>query len=539
MKSVEEGLRRPDHLGRPLIEVIDRTGHITQSYTYREIGVRRDRLAARLSHIPSGAVGLVAGNTPDWIIADLALLAHGLVEVPVPLSFSAEQAQSLLQSTTACLVDELGAAQMKEWHLTEGRRLIPIDSGDRTATGSPTSTYLDCWPGYGSCGTHGHPVDDVVKVIHTSGTTGLPKGVRIRRAGIEALLDSLAEVIPDGVFDRYLSLVPLSLLIEQVTAVYLPIRSGGTLVLLPPDAALLGTAGSRAEHALRWLRDAQATGAVLPPAVVSELDKAVAKAECAPIASLFGSTEPPFLMAGGAPVDPEALRRLGAAGIPVYEGYGLSENSSVVSWNRPEDNVPGTVGRPLTHCEVRLGSGDELLVRSRALFAGYTVEDLTSRPLDEDGWLHTGDRASIDGQGRITILGRLKNMIITSHGRNVSPEWVESRLRSCPRVNDCVVFGDGLEHLVAVVLADPGTSPPPGWMDRLGTEVRDFATRSLAETDRPEHVVVVVDGEAVRARYFTVTGRPRRDLLFTDLVAPMVHLTANTTITVNNSGASS
>ncbi|WP_406288652.1 AMP-binding protein [Embleya sp. NBC_00896] len=513
MLSVEQGLNRPEYRDRALIEVVDRAGRAECTYTYGQIRDLRNRLAERLDHPPGTVVGLVAGNTPDWVVADLALLARDLVEVPVPLAFSAEQAESLLRGTAVCLVDEQGEARVRAWGLAEGRELVRI-AQDFTGEAAPPAHRAD--PVVDRAGA----ADDVVKVIHTSGTTGVPKGVRIRRAGIEALLDALAEVLPTGIFDRYLSLVPFSLLIEQIAAVYQPIRVGGTLVLLPRDAALLGTAGSRAEEALEWLRGTRATAAVLPPAVVSVLDKAAANAGDDPVRTLFAATTPPFLLAGGAPVDPSALERLGALGIDVYEGYGLSENSSVVSWNRPSENAPGTVGRPLPHCEVRIGPEDELLVRSASLFAGYTVEDPTSRPLDEDGWLHTGDRASIDEHGRIRILGRLKNMIITSHGRNVSPEWVEGRLRSCPRVRDCVVFGDGLEHLVVVVLADPGATPDARWADAVRDEVSDFAARALAETDRPERVLVVADDAALRARYFTVTGRPRRDLLFTELVAP-------------------
>ncbi|GGR83082.1 long-chain acyl-CoA synthetase [Streptomyces aureoverticillatus] len=506
MLSIEHGLTRPDHQERVLVELADSAGRTLRTYRYRDIRALRDRLARELDLAPGTPVGLVAGNTPEWVVADLALLARGLTEVPVPLAFSAEQAESLLRGTGLCLVDEAGARRLREWGLDRDRTVLPIPL-DAAAAAPPTPALAPAPSAEGA-------VPDLVKVIHTSGTTGHPKGVRIRGAGLEALLDSLTHIVPGAVFRRYLSLVPLSLLIEQITAVYLPIRTGGRLVLLPSDTALLGTAGSRAEDALAWLRDTRATAAVLPPAVVSALDKAASAAGTDAAESLFAG-DVPFLMAGGAPVDPAALRRLGAAGIEVYEGYGLSENSSVVSWNRPGENAPGTVGRPLPHCEVRLGDGDELLVRSASLFAGYTVEDPTSRPVDADGWLHTGDRASIDEQGRITILGRLKNMIITGHGRNVSPEWVEGRLRSCAGVRDGVIFGEGLEHLVALVLTDPGADPA-----RVRDAVLAHAASELAETDRPERVIAVEDTPALRERYFTVTGRPRRESLFAELVAP-------------------
>ncbi len=525
MRDVEAGLNDPRWQNNVLVEVTDpKTGETLTTHTYGEVRAARGLLAARLrrGYGPGTVVGLVAGNTPEWVIADLALLAGDLVEVPVPLAFSAEQAASLLGETAVCLVDEQGAKRLAEWNLDD-RPVVRIDQHDQEEPqGSDTDTGTELPPAAQAL------LDkDTVKIIHTSGTTAAPKGVLIRRSGIEALIGALRGMMPPGALDRYLSMVPFSLLIEQVAAVYLPISTGGRLVLLPQDAALLGTAGSRVEDALLWLRTMRVSAAVLPPAVVSALAKTAAKVAARggdPVHEMFGGNGAPLLMAGGAPVDADALNALADKGVEVLEGYGLSENSSVVAWNRPGDAVAGTVGRPLPHCEVKLGEQDELLVKSPSLFAGYTVEDPTSRPLDEDGWLHTGDRAQIDADGRLRILGRLKNMIITGFGRNVSPEWVEGRLRSCSSVREAVVFGEGLEHLVALVLTDDITPP-----DEVRKEVMAYCAQSLAETDRPERIFVLPDDRTLRERYFTVTGRPRRDLIFREQVAHQVALRGTTT----------
>ncbi|MFI9172196.1 AMP-binding protein [Streptomyces lincolnensis] len=501
MRAVLEALRAPENTDRTLVERLSDDGSAPRTFTYGRMrtwseGVRRVLTARGL---PAGTpVGLVAGNGPEWVAADLALLLDGLVEVPVPLAFSAEQAASLLRNVRVCLADTAGALRLKEWGLAESVEIVDVTPYDTDEPVAETAVPDD--------------TDRIVKIIHTSGTTGAPKGVKIRAHGLAALLDSLHSVCPPGIFERYLSLVPFSLLIEQVTAVYLPILRGGRMVLLPDSVALLGTAGSRADDALRWLGAGEPTAAVLPPAVVSALDKAVA-GRGADADLVFGPGRRPFLMAGGAPVDAAALLRLDAAGLRVHEGYGLSENSSVVSWNTTAHWRPGTVGRPLPHCEVRLSAEGELLVRSTSLFAGYTVEDPTSRPVDEDGWLHTGDRAEIDPDGSVRILGRLKNVIITSHGRNVSPEWVEGRLRTCPAVVDAVLFGDGMEYLTALLVTTSAAAD--GEAER---QARAYAAERLAETDRPEHFIAVPDETAFRERYFTVTGRPRRDLILAELV---------------------
>ncbi|MGP3770652.1 AMP-binding protein [Streptomyces sp. SDT5-1] len=508
MRAALTALAAPANRSRVLVERLTADGTPPETYTYAQMHAWSDlvRGELRARNVPAGSrVGLVAGNGPEWVAADLALLAEGLVEVPVPLAFSAEQAASLLRGVDVCLADAAGAARLEEWGLDGSAAVIRVEP-----TGGEVPDHE---------GDLNEPVSDadrIIKVIHTSGTTGAPKGVKIRSAGLFALLESLDTVCPQGIFERYLSLVPFSLLIEQVTAVYLPIVRGGRMVLLPESVSLLGTAGSRADDALRWLRAGRPTAAVLPPAVVSALDKAV-RGSGADADTVFGAGRRPFLMAGGAPVDAAALLRLDAAGLRIHEGYGLSENSSVVSWNTTDHWRPGTVGRPLPHCEVRLSDGGELLVRSTSLFAGYTVEDPTSRPVDEDGWLHTGDRAEIDPDGSIRILGRLKNVIITGHGRNVSPEWVEGRLRTCPSVVDAVLFGEGMEYLTAVLVTSDAAAAADGEVVR---QARAYAAEHLAETDRPEHFIALPDETSLRERYFTVTGRPRRDLILAELVTP-------------------
>ena len=511
MKTVLNALRASANRDRVLVERLAADGTPARMWTYGRMlawAGELDRMLRDRGLPPGTPIGVVAGNSPEWVAADLALLLGGFSEVPVPLAFSAEQAKSLLHRVRVCLADAAGAARLKAWGLSGSVESIVVVEPPR-----------DARPPEPAAGAGGPAADRIVKVIHTSGTTGALKGVRIRAAGLEALLASLHQVSPPGVYERYLSLVPLSLLIEQVTAVYLPILRGGRMVLLPEGVPLLGTAGSRAEQALHWLCTAGPTAAVLPPALVSALDKAVRSAG-GDAAALFGPGQRPFLMAGGAPVDADALRRLDAAGLRVHEGYGLSENSSVVSWNTADHWHPGTVGRPLPHCSVKLSEDGELLVKSTSLFAGYTVEDPTSRPVDEDGWLHTGDRAAIEDDGCIRILGRLKNVIITGHGRNVSPEWVEGRLRSCAGVAEAVVFGEGMEHLTAVLVT---SAQDPDAAQAVEHRVRAHAEDALAETDRPERYITVPDSTDLRERYFTVTGRPRRGLIFNEIVNEIVH----------------
>ncbi len=149
---------------------------------------------------------------------------------------------------------------------------------------------------------------------------------------------------------------------------------------------------------------------------------------------------------GNAPISQDILMYMHERGIPIMEGYGLSENTSVVSWNTQTEYRYGTVGRPLNHVQVKLDKYQQLLVKSKSMYLGYTREDPSSCKIDADGWLHTGDIAEIDEDGYIKIKGRKKHVLITTSGRNISPEWVESKYKQLNFVRNVIAYGDGLPN---------------------------------------------------------------------------------------------
>ncbi|ARJ41016.1 AMP-dependent synthetase [Pantoea alhagi] len=479
-------------------------GYFQQSIscTYQTLIQEAQQLTAHLDTLSEkGAqIGVVMGNTPEWVLADIALLLAERVEVPVPLAFSGEQAAFLLHNCQTVLTDAMGAKRLAQWQ-ADGLLL----------SASPLGVELGKMP------PHAHPVryqpksgmqDAIIKVLHTSGTTSQPKGVRIRRHGLDALVAALWQCARPDDYQRYLNLVPLSLLIEQVTALYMPLTSGGTVIMPPADLPPLGSPGVTAVERLSLIRQTRPSAMTLTPALVEALAERARQHGNGPnlLQALFGRETVPLLAAGGAPVSAELLHQLDAQGIPVYQGYGLSENSSVAAWNSRGANRIGTVRKPLAHVEVKIAEDGELCLRSSSLFAGYSSEDPSSCAIDQSGWLHTGDLATQDQDGFISIIGRKKTMIITANGRNISPEWLESAYRSVPGVVQAIVYGDKQQFLSGIFIVNDMAQA-----HAIRRAIATYAREHLNEIEIIPDPVLIPYSPEVMARLFTVTGRPRRN----------------------------
>jgi long-subunit acyl-CoA synthetase (AMP-forming) len=500
------------HADAPMVEVLVENG-AAKTWSYGEILRAAQVLCQRLQATEQALgrkpqVGLVARNSPEWVAADLALLLAENIEIPVPMAFAAEQAWHLLKNADICLVDAAGQSRLQQWQEKNPDFNLPtvivleinaLLEQAQSLTASPAPHTND---------------DHLCKVIHTSGTTSAPKGVRIRCAGIDALIASLDRRLAVRNNARYLSMVPLSLLIEQVTGLYMTFFDGGTVVFLPQNVPLLGESGGKVGTMLGWITAARPTTMALPPAMVEALlakSRAFNDAnEEARFMRLFGHNHPTTIGVGGAPTSPAVLQELKDYGITVLEGYGLSENGSVVAFNAPGCYRLGTVGKPLDHVQVQIAEDGELLVKSTSLFAGYAGTDPSSCLVDEDGWLHTGDMASMDEDGFIRIFGRKKNLIITANGRNVSPEWVESNYKSLDCVEAAVIFGDRLERLYGFFVISANAD-----LAQAEQQIRDHGAKHLSEVERVEVIVSIHSNASVYDNYFTVTGRPLRDKIWT------------------------
>ncbi|SEI18039.1 AMP-binding protein [Pseudomonas asplenii] len=462
--------------------------------TYGELESRALNLAAELQRRFTASnegervvLGIATRNSSDWLVADLACLFAGVTALPLPLAFSQSQAEHLAARCDGFLVDAAGQRTLSERWLLDfpKERLRRIDE---PAIEQPLLEVSD-------------DGEWICKIIHTSGTTSRPKGVRLSTAAVGAVLASLRQGMPVNAHRRYLSLVPLSLLLEQVTAAYLPLLAGGTVFFLPQEEPLLGEPGASPQRLIDWLLRVEPTAMTVPPVMLNRFYEQLAQGDESSEQLSRYLHSGVHITCGGAAVSVDILKALAEDGIPVFQGYGLSENASVVSMNTARDQRLGSVGKPLAHVQVRIGADQTIEVKSSSLFSGYSGLDPSACSMSEDGWMDTGDLGSLDADGYLYVHGRKKNVICLPNGRNVSPEQVELEYREYPGVRDAAVFFDDVHGLVALLCVE---SLP----DRV--ELANWSGRRFSDIERPSRLWLLTKDDPLLEQLYTVTGRPKR-----------------------------
>ncbi len=408
-----------------------------RSVTYAELAVLIEVLADRLKRYKPCVIGLLADNGIDWVLTDLAALRANIPVVPLPTYFTRSQLRHTIHSAGIDLVltDQkadlptlLGVLAEDEGIFVGGLHTVKVEPGGREKVSLPTGTQ---------------------KITFTSGTTDTPKGVCLSVDAMECVTHSLLAATSARLDDRHLCVLPLATLLENIAGVYLPLMAGATC-LLPPLAqvGLAGSSGLDVVAQLSALDGLRATSAILVPQMLT-----------AQVAAMSAGAPRPqalrYLAVGGGSVSPTLLARANSLGLPVYEGYGLSECASVVALNQPGDNRPGSVGKPLPHVHVEIAQDGEIVVHG-AHFEGYlgvSVQNSTHP-------LHTGDIGHFDDDGYLYVTGRKKSVFISSFGRNVSPEWIERELLAQPGLLEGAVFGESRPFNVAIIVPHPSMTLP-------------------------------------------------------------------------------
>lgn len=451
--------------------------------TYGQLLAQVEALALRLRPLAPRSVALLADNSCAWAVADLALHVAGIPAVPLPLFFSATQIAHAVatagveqvltdQPARLCAALGLGADGGEPFHGPLQR--LAIATARREPVALPAGT---------------------TKITFTSGTTGEPKGVCLGRAQTEAVAASLCAASQASGDDHHLCLLPLSTLLENVAGLYAPLLAGARIAVPPlADVGLAGSSGLDAAQLLRALNAWRPSSVITVPQTLQAIVAAAQAGAALPLSLRH-------IAVGGAPVSEQLLQAAADLGLPVFEGYGLSECASVVAVNRPDAQRRGSVGRPLPHVQLDFAADGEILLRGLP-WRGYLGDPA---PADAPPFIATGDLGHLDADGYLHITGRKKHIFITAFGRNVAPEWVERELVARAPVLQAAVFGEGRAFNTAVIKALDGASA-----ERIDAAVQ-AANRLLPDYARIGAWVAAREAFSPARGTLTHNGRPRRE----------------------------
>jgi long-chain acyl-CoA synthetase len=503
---------------------------VVERYTYGQLKKRADQAAAALSSCGVGehsAVLLVSENRPQWGMTYFGILKAGGVAVPVDPDSSAEQLANLARSCRAAaavlsdavyerlgdqLQERLAAegiparlltfGQLFHGALTDGTHEV-IELGEVAADG-PAPEELGAPGELVAAADAGEPL---ASLIYTSGTTGEPKGVMLTHQNFTNLLASLQSTFDIDQRDGFLSVLPLHHTFEFACGFLMPLSKGATITYLDeisadelnsaldatPVTALIGVPAlwQLLHRRIRKRLDEAPPGVSWALDVLLQLNTTLRDRFNVNVGpTVFGAVHRAFggrleyLISGGAALPGDILETFHGLGFNLYEGYGLTEAAPVLTVNRPDTGLtPGSVGRALPGIEVDIHEPDddgvgEVIARGPNVMRGYLDrQDETDRAL-QDGWLHTGDLGTIDRHGNLTIVGRQKEVIVTSGGKNVYPDELEEIYGTCEEVEELSVVGlpdgSGSERVACLVRPSVADDASAEELAAARTRIREF-----------------------------------------------------------------
>jgi long-chain acyl-CoA synthetase len=487
--------RSPD---REAYRGYDRASATWRSYSWRELAaeVARWQQALRDEKVrPGDRIALQLRNCPEWVIFDQACLGLGVILVPLYVEDSPENSAHILEDADVSLVLMQDAGRWKRLApAVEGfetlRRVLLLDAGrdaDELLASDERIRAVDRWlpPTGGELAERDGDPHALATIVYTSGTTGPSKGVMLSHHNMLYVAHASICCVACYREDIFLSFLPMSHTLERTAGYYLPMLAGATVVFarsvqtlgadlleVRPTAIIavprifdrvygriMEQMEKKSVVALwlfqttlavgwqRFLRQQDRGGSSLASLLWPLLNKLVASKITA---KLGGNLR--VAVSGGAALTPAIGKLFVSLGVPVIQGYGLTETSPVVSANPAADNVPDSVGTPLAGIDVKVGAEDELLVKTPGLMLGYwNNHAATAKVIDSEGWFHTGDQAKIEN-GHIFITGRLKDVLVLSNGEKVPPGDMELALLLDPLFEQVMVIGEGRSYLGALIV---------------------------------------------------------------------------------------
>jgi long-chain acyl-CoA synthetase len=523
--------------------------------TFTDFGVAIREIAGGLAALGvdvGDRVAILCGTRPEWPMADFGAFCAGATVVPIYHTNSPEECEYVLAHAGAKVIFVEDAAQAakiaaRREALPELEQVIVVEG---EAEGALTLEQLrldgaDTGDAVARERTAAVVPEDTATIVYTSGTTGPPKGCVLSHANLLYTLNAYTDRLElRGTKPVIFQYLPLAHVLARMVA-FVAVETGGVLCFASGDTTKLAEEIRAAEPThiptvprllekvqTRVLGTAEAAGgvkaAIFTRALATGEKVARARREGRPVRRMdelrnalgtrlalgrvkaaLGPNEPIFLT-GAAPIGADVIEFFYACGVPVLEAWGMTETCAAGALNTLEEIQVGSVGRPLPGTEFKLADDGELLIRGPLVFKGYHRNPEATEAILADGWLHTGDLGEIrDGYVRIT--GRKKDLIITSSGKNVSPEMLESALRESRWVSQAIAAGDRRSYLVALLTLDPDEAP------KLAAELGAPTDPEAMAADERVREAVWKDIEAVNQRFARIEQIKKFAILPRDL----------------------
>ena len=450
-------------------------------------------------------VAILSETRYEWAVADLAILGLGAVTVPLYASSTAEQCRFILENSDAAACIVSSPAQLAKLRGLAGRlpglrHVVHMEPAVPPPGAGPALEVA--WdelvrrgaeararePGAYRALARAVGEGDLATIVYTSGTTGEPKGAMLTHGNIGSNVDACLDVIGLGPRDTCLSFLPLSHIFERMAGLYSMLAGGVTIAYarnmdtVAEDAprvrpsVLMGVPRFYEKVYARAMANAQTLPPLKRRLFFWGLEQGTAKARArfegqrlpwpaaaraaladrlvgSKIRARFGGRLR-LCISGGAPLAPGLMEFFFAMGIPVVEGYGLTETSPVICLNRLGHERPGSVGPPIPGVEIRIGAEGEILTRGPNVMQGYYRNEEATRAALRDGWFHTGDIGRLEADGSLYITDRLKDLIVTAGGKKVAPQPLEAKLKDNPWVSEAVLLGDRQPYVVCLIVPE-------------------------------------------------------------------------------------
>jgi len=549
---------------------------IWRSWSWKQAGQAVREIAHGLMALgfERGQTASIQSNTVvEWVLVDQAVMSCGGVSNGIYPTDAATQTQYLCEDSRSTVLfveddEQLDKALEVRAQLPLLRKIIVFDMEGLSDLDDPMVMSLEALRRLGREHLAAHPgalderiaairPEDLAVLVYTSGTTGKPKGAMHLHGALTWTVRQTAKDLPQMEGDERMCFLPLCHIAERMVGAFSSIYAGSVLNFVEnPDTVpenvreiaptiffavprvwekfysaviILVKEASRAQQlAYAWAIDvggrvADRVLAQRPVPAGLKLQFRLARwLVLANVRKLIGIHRAKYLLTGAAPIAPDLIRWYLSLGVPMLEGWGMTETSALGTINRPERMRIGTIGQPAEGVQARIDpTTGEILVRGRNVFAGYlNLPEKTAEAIDKDGWLHTGDVGTVDAEGFFRITDRMKDIIITAGGKNVTPSEWENELKFSPYVTDAVVIGDKRAYLTALIMIDQEN------VERFAQE-RDVPFSNYASLTRAPEVRALIQAEIdkVNKKFARVEQIKKFHLLETQLTAEDEELT--------------